>query len=100
MDGPAANDDSDRDDIDATDASHDLSRRVFLTASAIGASAASVGSTTSASAAEETIPSIRIPVEITESLAADPKPASFETKGRRPGMSGAAVFAKACKSEG
>ncbi len=100
MDGSNANTNRNQSDKDQSDTSPDLSRRIFLAASALGAGAASIASSADAAATDDGIPSIQIPVDITESLAADPKPASFETKGRRPGMSGAAVFAKACEAEG
>ena len=42
------------------------------------------------------IPSIRIPKDITDSLAENTKLGSFDAKG---GMTGAEVFAKSCKDE-
>src|SRR6266567_8283686 len=73
-------------------------RRKFLLTSAAGAGAVvtAIGANTNVFAGPgATIPSIRIPKEIPDSLNESPKPGSFEGKG----MSGAEVFAKLCKEE-
>lgn len=79
-----------------------VSRRDFLKRSALsaGAAAAAVGSVKSALADDDTAPSnvreIRIPDEIPAALNEAATPATFEGRG----MTGAQVFAKACKAEG
>src|SRR6266567_3194325 len=73
-------------------------RRKFLLTSAAGAGAVvtAIGANTNVFAGPgATIPSIRIPKEIPDSLNETPKPGSFEGKG----MTGAEVFAKLCKDE-
>lgn len=77
----------------------DVSRRTFLTTSAIGAGVASVAGAAAADEASDEA-AIRVSDDITKSLATSPSPATFEGSGRRKGMRGAAVFAKACKEEG
>ena len=77
-----------------------VSRRNFLKVSAAGAGAATVaaGVANQAFAADVpdvSIPSIRIPDDLVESLAQEPKPGSFEGRG----ITGAEVFAKCCKEE-
>jgi thiamine pyrophosphate-dependent acetolactate synthase large subunit-like protein len=71
-------------------------RRKFLLTSAAGAGAVvtAIGANTNVFAGAS-IPSIRIPKEIPDSLNEAPKPGSFEGKG----MTGAEVFAKLCKEE-
>ncbi len=100
MVGPSPKKNRNQSKQDPSGSSTDLSRRKFLTGSALGAGVAAVAAPAEAASPDDGLPSIRVPDDITKSLAADPKPASFDTKGRRPGMSGAEVFAKACKSEG
>ena len=78
----------------------DVSRRQFLKSSALGAGAAAVSASAVAAESSADVSTIRIPEDLTTSLQTPPKPATFEGTGRRPGMSGAAVFAKACKAEG
>ena len=81
---------------------NDVSRREFLKKTAIGAGVAATALGTAKSAlADEALASsvkrqIRIPDEITETLKADPRPASFEGRG----MTGGEVFAKFLKAEG
>src|ERR1041384_4258615 len=73
-------------------------RRKFLLTSAASAGAVvtAIGANTNVfGEAGASIPSIRIPKEIPDSLNESPKPGSFEGKG----MSGAEVFAKLCKEE-
>ena len=72
-------------------------RRKFLLASAAAGAvmtAAGTGGTVLASS-EPTIPSIRIPKEIPESMNEKAQPGAFEGNG----MTGAEVFAKLCKEE-
>ena len=87
-------------------AKHRLSRRDFLSKSAVGAgglAASGAGAATVAlaaaqsggAAAQGVDPAIAVPPEIPESLAKAPVPGSFAD-----GMTGAQVFAKACKDEG
>lgn len=78
------------------------SRRDFLRKSAAGVGAAvAAGAGAQAFAAETAdigevkIPSIRVPTDITDSLAQEEKPGKFEGRG----MSGAQVFAQVCKEE-
>jgi thiamine pyrophosphate-dependent acetolactate synthase large subunit-like protein len=76
--------------------SPDATRRKFILSSAAGAVIAAAGNSNRILAGAETsIPSIRIPKEIPESLNEAPKPGSFEGKG----MTGAEVFARLCKDE-
>src|SRR6266496_2179051 len=73
-------------------------RRKFLLTSAAGAGAVvtAIGANTNVFAGPgASIPSIRIPKEIPDSLNEAPKPGSFEGKG----MTGAEVFARLCKEE-
>lgn len=76
-----------------------FSRRDFLRTSAVGAGAAAVGTTSTVfantSVPETSIPSIRIPKDIPESIAQEPRVGVFEGEG----MTGAEVFARACKEE-
>ncbi|HYL38973.1 MAG TPA: thiamine pyrophosphate-binding protein [Bryobacteraceae bacterium] len=69
------------------------SRRNFLAPAAAAALAAVVRPRNLAAAV--TIPSIRIPKELAESLGETPQPGSFEGRG----MTGAEVFARLCKQE-
>ena len=71
------------------------SRRNFLAPVAAGAVAAAVVKPSKILAATSAIPSIRIPKEVIDTIAEQPTPGSFEGKG----MTGAEVFAKACKDE-
>jgi thiamine pyrophosphate-dependent acetolactate synthase large subunit-like protein len=78
---------------------HDTGRRTFLR-HALTASAAAVGTgtvTNTSTAAEQpsatAIPPIRVPAEFAAATAASPKPFAFP-------MTGAQVFARACKDEG
>lgn len=78
----------------------DVSRRDFLRTSAVGAGAAAAaagvtGQAFAADVPELDIPTIRIPADITDSLAQDAKPGTFEGRG----MTGAEVFARVCKEE-
>jgi thiamine pyrophosphate-dependent acetolactate synthase large subunit-like protein len=70
------------------------SRRSFLSPLAAGAVAASIATTKKLSAAAP-IPSISIPKEITDTLNEPTRLGSFEGQG----MTGAEVFARACKEE-
>lgn len=78
-----------------------VSRRDFLATSALGAggiaagTAADVAAQSRTSGQSESNGTIRIPADIPKSLAETPDPGSFEK-----GMTGAQVFAKACKDEG
>ncbi len=83
---------------ETTEVANGTTRRKFLLSSAAGAGAmvTAIGATTNVLAgAGPSIPSIRIPKEIPDSLNEPPKPGSFEGKG----MTGAEVFAKLCKEE-
>ncbi|MCP3984759.1 MAG: thiamine pyrophosphate-binding protein [bacterium] len=75
------------------------SRRDFLRTSAIGVGAAAAAGPSSlafaADMGETEIPSIRLPEDLTTSLAEDPSPGKFEGRGQ----SGAEVFANLCKQE-
>src|ERR1700733_1341032 len=71
------------------------SRRNFLAPVAAAAAVAAVIRPTNLMAAAATIPSITIPKEITDSVNEPSQVGSFEGRG----MSGAEVFAKACKEE-
>ena len=71
-------------------ASNSLSRRRFV---AGGAAAAALAAPAAASTVNERDSSIKIPSEVPASLAEAPRPAEFP-------MTGAQVFAKACKEEG
>ena len=68
-----------------------VSRRSFVTKGAVAAAAAAGGSAASAASADEGL--ISIPREVPDSLQEGPRPADFP-------MTGAQVFAKACKAEG
>ncbi len=80
----------------------DVSRRRFLKNSALGAgvAAAGLGGAKASFAREEDSTAkkqrIRIPKELTDSLAQEARTSTFEGKG----MAGTEVFAKACKDEG
>src|SRR6476659_2433741 len=78
-----------------------VSRRDFLAKSAIGAGAAAALGATSTTAmaadAAPNMPAIRVGDEFTKSLSE--APISFEFGGDK-GLSGAEVFARACKAEG
>src|SRR5216684_2782277 len=69
-----------------------VSRREFITKSAVGAGAAAAP----VAAAEAPMPAIRIADEFTKSY--NEAPVSFEFGEK--GLSGAEVFARACKNEG
>ena len=71
------------------------SRRNFLAPAAAGAAAAAVISPGHLFAAGTPIPSIRIPKEVTETASEPIRLGSFDGQG----MTGAEVFAKACKDE-
>jgi thiamine pyrophosphate-dependent acetolactate synthase large subunit-like protein len=77
----------------------DVSRRDFLTKSALGAGAAAVlGAPDAARAADAVanMPSVRIPDDFVKSINETPITLEFGEKG----LSGAEVFARACKEEG
>jgi thiamine pyrophosphate-dependent acetolactate synthase large subunit-like protein len=81
-----------------SDQSQGISRRSFLTASAIGSGAATTGIASSAFGAtlpDVDIPSVQIPKDIPKSLGEDEKIGEF----KEPGMTGAEVFARLCKAE-
>ena len=69
-----------------------VSRRKFVAGGAVAAAMAG-GATAEASVHAERDPNIKIPSEVPTTLAESPKPAEFP-------MTGAQVFAKACKEEG
>jgi thiamine pyrophosphate-dependent acetolactate synthase large subunit-like protein len=71
-----------------------MSRRKFLAPVVTGAAAAAIVTPGRLVAAETSIPSIRIPKDILDSLAEPVQVGSFEK-----GITGAEVFAKACKDE-
>src|SRR5215510_10086695 len=71
-----------------------MSRRKFLAPVVTGAAAAAMVTPGRLIAAETSIPSIRIPKDILDSLAEPVQVGSFEK-----GITGAEVFAKACKDE-
>src|SRR5262249_56967837 len=71
-----------------------ISRRKFLAPVVTGAAAAAVATSSRLIAAETSIPSIRIPKDILDSLNEPAQVGSFEK-----GITGAEVFAKACKEE-
>ena len=75
----------------------DHARRSFLlSTAAVGAGAvASMVAEAKGGNTANSIPSIAIPKDITDSLAQSPKPGSFDGQG----MSGAEVFAKLCEEE-
>jgi len=77
----------------------DVSRRDFLTKSALGAGAVAVlGAPAAARAADAVanMPSVRIPDDFVKSINETPITLEFGEKG----LSGAEVFARACKEEG
>lgn len=76
----------------------DVSRRTFLTQSALGAGGAAVLGVPATAVAEDavTIPSIRIPADFTKSLSETPTALEFGEAG----LTGAEVFARACREEG
>src|SRR5215472_14812190 len=71
------------------------SRRGLLSSAAVGGVAAMVTNSGKLFAATTAIPSIRIPKEVTDTVAETTRVGSFEGQG----MTGAEVFAKACKDE-
>ena len=71
------------------------SRRGIFSSAAAGAVAAAIVNPVKLFAATTPIPSIRVPKEIPETLGEKPQIGSFEGKG----MTGAEVFARACKEE-
>ena len=77
------------DRIESSDA---VSRRRFVTRGAVAAAAAA-GASAAASTTERRDTGIAVPSEVPASLAESPQPAAFP-------MTGAQVFAKACKEEG
>ena len=77
---------------DRTESSDSVSRRRFVTGGAVAAAAAA-GANAAASTTERRDTGILVPSEVPSSLAESPKPAEFP-------MTGAQVFAKACKEEG
>ena len=77
---------------DRIESSDSVSRRRFVTGGAVAAAAAA-GANAAASTTERRDTGILVPSEVPSSLAESPKPAEFP-------MTGAQVFAKACKEEG
>ena len=77
---------------DRIESSDSVSRRKFVTRGAVAAAAAA-GANAAASTIERRDSAITVPSEVPASLAEAPKPAAFP-------MTGAQVFAKACKEEG
>lgn len=77
---------------DRIESSDSVSRRRFVTGGAVAAAAAA-GANAAASTTERRDTGILVPSEVPSSLAESPKPAAFP-------MTGAQVFAKACKEEG
>lgn len=73
-------------------AEHTVSRRGFVTKGAVAAAVAA-GADAAASTTERRDSNIRLPSEVPASLAEDSKPPDFP-------MTGAQIFAKACKAEG
>src|SRR5438046_9592763 len=77
----------------------DVSRRDFLTKSALGASAATILGAPAAALAADAVanmPAIRIPDDFVKSVQEAPITLDFGEKG----LTGAEVFARACKEEG
>ena len=77
---------------DRIESSDSVSRRKFVTRGAVAAAAAA-SANAAASTIERRDSAITVPSEVPASLAEAPKPAAFP-------MTGAQVFAKACKEEG
>lgn len=77
---------------DRIESSDSVSRRKFVTRGAVAAAAAA-GANAAASTIERRDSAITVPSEVPASLAEAPRPAAFP-------MTGAQVFAKACKEEG
>lgn len=77
---------------DRIEAGDSVSRRKFVTRGAVAAAAAA-GAHAAASTTERRDTAINVPSEVPASLAESPQPAEFP-------MTGAQVFAKACKEEG
>ena len=77
---------------DRIESSDSVSRRRFVTGGAVAAAAAA-GANAAASTTERRDTGILVPSEVPSSLAESPNPAEFP-------MTGAQVFAKACKEEG
>ena len=77
---------------DRIESNDSVSRRRFVTGGAVAAAAAA-GANAAASTTERRDTGILVPSEVPSSLAESPKPAEFP-------MTGAQVFAKACKEEG
>ena len=73
-------------------AEHTVSRRGFVTKGAVAAAVAA-GADAAASTTERRDSNIKLPSEVPTSLAEDSKPPDFP-------MTGAQIFAKACKAEG
>ena len=73
-------------------AEHTVSRRGFVTKGAVAAAVAA-GADAAASTTERRDSNIKLPSEVPASLAEDSKPPDFP-------MTGAQIFAKACKAEG
>jgi thiamine pyrophosphate-dependent acetolactate synthase large subunit-like protein len=77
----------------------DVSRRNFLTKSALGAGAAAILGAPAAAAAADAVanmPAVRIPDDFVKSINETPIALEFGEKG----LTGAEVFARACKEEG
>ena len=77
---------------DRIESSDSVSRRRFVTRGAVAAAAAA-GASAAASTTERRDTGITVPSEVPSSLAESPQPAAFP-------MTGAQIFAKACKEEG
>jgi thiamine pyrophosphate-dependent acetolactate synthase large subunit-like protein len=91
---------SERETSQAGESAGSVSRRNFLTTTALGAAAAAGGVGTARGAvgtavADLDIPSISMPKEVPETLSQQPEPGTFEGRG----MTGAEVFARVCKDE-
>jgi thiamine pyrophosphate-dependent acetolactate synthase large subunit-like protein len=82
-----------------SDDTRGVSRRDFLAKSALGAGGVAAGTAAVAGQSpangENGNGNIKVPADLTRSLAESPDPGSFEK-----GMTGAQIFAKACKDEG
>src|SRR5688572_18219939 len=82
-----------------SDDTRGVSRRDFLAKSALGAGGIAAGTAAVAGQSpangENGNGNIKVPADLTRSLAESPDPGSFEK-----GMTGAQIFAKACKEEG
>jgi thiamine pyrophosphate-dependent acetolactate synthase large subunit-like protein len=75
-----------------TNSQHSVSRRGFVTKGAVAAAVAA-GANAAASTTERRDSNIKLPSEVPASLSEAPKPPDFP-------MTGAQIFAKACKAEG